>query len=80
MQAGTLVRQVLWETPTCKQIAIKSSRLVSFKYRHLAAISCEVTVLNAEAPVEIDCFKDGKLSFNPQLPIELNRLQFSITI
>lgn len=53
MQAGTLEREVLWETPTGKQVAIKSCRLVSFKHRHLAAISYEVTVLNAEAPVEI---------------------------
>ena len=53
MQAGTLEREVLWETPTGKRILIKSCRLVSFKHRHLAAISYEVTVLDAEAPIEI---------------------------
>ena len=32
---------------------IKSKRLVSFQHRHLAAISYDVTVLNAQAPVVI---------------------------
>jgi alpha,alpha-trehalose phosphorylase len=53
MQAGILDREILWETPTGKRIAIKSRRLVSLANRHLAAISYEVTVLNAEAPVTI---------------------------
>ncbi len=51
LRAGTLDRDVLWETPTGKQIRIRSRRLVSFADRHLAAISYEVTVLNARAPV-----------------------------
>lgn len=53
MQNGTLEREVLWETPAGKQVAIKSTRLVSLKHRHLAAIHYEVTVLNADAPVLI---------------------------
>ena len=53
MQAGTLDREVLWETPTGKRVLVKSCRLVSFEHRHLAAIDYEVTVLDAEAPVEI---------------------------
>ena len=53
IKTGTLDREVLWETPAGKQIAIKSRRLVSLQQRHLAAISYEVTVLNAEAPVTI---------------------------
>lgn len=53
MRAGTLDREVLWETPSGKQVSIRSRRLVSFEHRHLAAISYEVTVLNAEAPVVI---------------------------
>ena len=53
MRAGTLEREVLWETPSGKRVAIKSRRLVSFEYRHLAAIAYEVTVLNAKAPVDI---------------------------
>lgn len=53
MKAGTLDREVLWETPLGKQVLIESRRLVSFEYRHLAAISYQVTVLNADASVVI---------------------------
>lgn len=53
MQAGTLDREVLWETPSGKQVSIRSRRLVSFQDRHLATISYQVTVLNAKAPVVI---------------------------
>jgi len=53
MKAGTLDRQILWETPGGKRVSIKSQRLVSFQHRHIAAISYEVTVLNGDAPVII---------------------------
>jgi alpha,alpha-trehalose phosphorylase len=53
LQSGTLDREVLWETPSGKQVLIRSRRLVSFAHRHLAAISYEVTILNAAAPVVI---------------------------
>lgn len=53
MRAGTLDREVLWETPAGKQVLIRSRRLVSFEHRHAAAIQYEVTVLNARAPVAI---------------------------
>jgi alpha,alpha-trehalose phosphorylase len=53
MRAGTLDREVLWETPSGKQVLVESRRLVSFEHRHLAAISYSVTVLNATAPVVI---------------------------
>jgi alpha,alpha-trehalose phosphorylase len=53
MQAGTLDREVLWEMRSGKRVAIKSHRLVSYEHRHLAAISYEVTVLNAQASVDI---------------------------
>jgi alpha,alpha-trehalose phosphorylase len=53
MQAGTLDREVLWEMPSGKRVAVKSRRLVSYEHRHLAALSYEVTVLNGEAPVVI---------------------------
>jgi alpha,alpha-trehalose phosphorylase len=53
MKAGTLDREILWEMRSGKRVAIKSRRLVSYEYRHLAAISYEVTVLNAEASVDI---------------------------
>lgn len=53
MQAGTLGRRVLWETPAGKHVLVESQRLVSFRQRHLAAISYRVTVLNATAPVVV---------------------------
>lgn len=51
MRSGTLDRDILWETPSGKQVSIRSRRLVSLVHRHLAAISYEVTILNADAPV-----------------------------
>jgi len=51
MRAGTLDRHIQWETPSGKQVMVTSRRLVSFEHRHLAAISYEVIVLNASAPV-----------------------------
>ncbi len=51
LRAGTLDREVLWETPTGKRVRLRSRRLVSFTERHLAAISYEITVLNAAAPI-----------------------------
>ncbi len=53
MKAGTLNREVVWETASGKQVSIKSRRLISLEHRHLAAIEYEVTVLNAKAPVVI---------------------------
>ena len=53
MRCGTLDREIVWETPSGKQVSIRSRRLVSFVHRHLAAISYEVTLLNAKAPVVI---------------------------
>jgi alpha,alpha-trehalose phosphorylase len=49
MKAGTLDREILWETPSGKQVLITSRRLVSFANKHVAAISYCVTFLNAEA-------------------------------
>src|SRR6516164_5232077 len=52
MKAGTLDREILWETSAGKQVSITSRRLISFVNRHVAAISYRVT-LNAEAAVVI---------------------------
>lgn len=51
MRAGTLDREVIWETYAGKQVRVWSRRLVSFEYRHLAAIDYTVSVLNADADV-----------------------------
>lgn len=53
MQEGTLERRVLWETPVGKQVLIESKRLISLQHRHVAAISYQITILNADAPVVI---------------------------
>ena len=53
MKTGTLERELLWETASGKQVSIKSTRLVSYKYKHLATIAYEVKVLNANASVVI---------------------------
>jgi alpha,alpha-trehalose phosphorylase len=53
MKSGTLDREILWETPSGKQVYITSRRLISFEQRHAAVISYEVTLLNAAAPVVI---------------------------
>ena len=53
MRAGILIRELVWETSSGKQVRISDRRLVSFEYRHLAALSYEVTVLNADAQIVI---------------------------
>lgn len=52
-RSGTLDREIVWEMASGKRVAIKSRRLVSYEQRHIAAISYEVTLLNARAPVVI---------------------------
>ena len=54
MRAGTLERRILWETPAGKRVSIRSTRLVSFEHRHLAAVDYEVSVLNDNAPLVIE--------------------------
>ena len=53
MKAGTLDREILWETPAGKQVLITSRRLVSFANRHVAAISYRVTLPNSAAALVI---------------------------
>ncbi len=53
MQGGTLDREILWEMPSGKRVAIRSRRLVSFEHRHLAAMFYEVRIVNADAPIVV---------------------------
>jgi alpha,alpha-trehalose phosphorylase len=53
MKSGTLDREILWETPSGKQVLITSRRLVSFANRHVAGISYRVTLVNAAASLVI---------------------------
>lgn len=55
MRDGVLRRHVLWTTPSGKDVRIEYSRLVSFEEKHLAVMTVEVTVLNADAPVTVNC-------------------------
>ena len=51
MKEGALIRELEWETPTGKHVVIRSKRLVSMEYRHLALVEYEVEVLNASANI-----------------------------
>jgi alpha,alpha-trehalose phosphorylase len=53
MEAGTLTRELVWSTPSGKHVRLRSCRLVSLEWRHLAAITYEVTVLDHSAPLVI---------------------------
>ncbi|WP_293695913.1 glycosyl hydrolase family 65 protein [uncultured Agrococcus sp.] len=55
LRTGQLTRSMRWVTPSGKHVQIDSSTMVSFEDRHLAVMSLTVTVLNADAAVEIDC-------------------------
>lgn len=55
MRDGVLRRHLIWVTPSGKEVRIDFERLVSFEEKHLAIMSVEVTVLNADAPVTISC-------------------------
>ncbi|WP_263120588.1 glycosyl hydrolase family 65 protein [Cellulomonas fimi] len=50
---GVLRRELIWQTPSGKTVRVRSSRMVSFTERHLAVMTYEVTVLDADAPVVV---------------------------
>ncbi|KQZ83155.1 kojibiose phosphorylase [Microbacterium sp. Root166] len=54
MREGVLRRRILWVTPAGKHVRVDDERLVSFDEKHLALLSIEVTVLNADASVTIN--------------------------
>ena len=53
MRAGELTRELIWSTPGGKRVRVRSSRMVSFRDRHLVVMDYEVTVLDGTAPVTI---------------------------
>src|SRR5690349_19157197 len=53
MKRGIYERNLIWDTPAGKKVRVRTTRLVSFAERHVAAICYEVTVLNAQAPVVV---------------------------
>jgi alpha,alpha-trehalose phosphorylase len=50
---GVLRRSLVWRTPSGKRVLIESTRMVSFEQRHLAVMTFDVTLLDADAPVAI---------------------------
>jgi alpha,alpha-trehalose phosphorylase len=50
---GVLRRHLIWRTPAGKRVKIESQRMVSFRQRHLALMTFEITMLDDEAPVVI---------------------------
>jgi alpha,alpha-trehalose phosphorylase len=50
---GVLRRSVLWRTPSGKHVRVDTTRMVSMTQRHLAILTLEVTVLDADAPIVI---------------------------
>lgn len=53
LEAGTLNRDVRWVTPSGKRLRLRTTRLVSFHDRHLAAIAYELTAEDGETQVVI---------------------------
>ncbi|HET8926725.1 MAG TPA: glycosyl hydrolase family 65 protein [Microbacterium sp.] len=55
LREGVLTRHIRWATPSGKEVLLDFSRMVSFEDKHLAMMVVDVTVVNADAPVTIDC-------------------------
>ncbi len=55
MRDGVLRRHIQWTTPSGKEVRVDFERMVSFQEKHVAIMSVEVTVLNADAPVTVSC-------------------------
>ncbi len=53
MRDGVLRREVIWRTPAGNRVRIRSQRMVSFRQRHLAILTYEVTVLDRDVPVVV---------------------------
>ncbi len=52
-RAGTLTRDLIWRTPSGGSVQVKTERLISFEYRHLAVATVEITALDSSAPLVI---------------------------
>jgi alpha,alpha-trehalose phosphorylase len=53
MRAGTLTRELVWETPSGKQVVVRSCRIVSLEERHLMAVIYDVVLPEHSAPIAI---------------------------
>ncbi|MBW0089091.1 glycoside hydrolase family 65 protein [Pseudonocardia sp. KRD-184] len=64
LQAGTLTREVEWESPAGRRVKLRTERLVSLTQRAIAAIRYEVEVLDAPALLVVQ----SELVANEALP------------
>jgi alpha,alpha-trehalose phosphorylase len=64
LQAGTLTRDVEWESPAGRVVKVRSTRIVSLTQRSIAAINYEVEVVDAPALLVVQ----SELVANEQLP------------
>ncbi|WP_419817968.1 glycoside hydrolase family 65 protein [Glaciibacter flavus] len=75
-RTGILERDLEWRTPAGKRVAIRSQRMTSFTDRHIAVITYEVTLLDADANVTLSSQilnrQDGRDEYraNVDAPIE----------
>ncbi|MGO9972217.1 MAG: glycoside hydrolase family 65 protein [Solirubrobacteraceae bacterium] len=53
MRAGTLARELVWETAAGKRVVVRSCRIVSLAHRHLMAVIYEVVLPEDSAPIAI---------------------------
>ncbi len=53
MRAGTLRRELVWETAAGKRVVVRSCRIVSLAHRHLMAVIYEVVLPEHSAPIAI---------------------------
>ncbi|EYR62498.1 kojibiose phosphorylase [Actinotalea ferrariae CF5-4] len=53
LRDGVLYRDIVWRTPSGNRVRVRSRRMVSFRQRHLALMTFEVTVLDREVPVVV---------------------------
>ena len=64
LRAGTLERSVEWESPAGQVVRVRSTRLVSFTHRAIAAICYEVEPVDGEARLIVQ----SELVANEELP------------
>ena len=68
LRAGVLRRRCEWTSPAGRTVQVRSTRLVSFVYRSIAAISYEVRAV--DAPIQV--VLQSELVANEQLPVMTN--------
>ncbi|WP_424187413.1 glycoside hydrolase family 65 protein [Actinokineospora sp. G85] len=69
-RAGTLRRETEWESPTGRRVLVRTTRLVSFTQRSVAAIHYEVTPLdnNAQLVVQSDLLANEPIESDTRDP------------